>query len=129
MCARTMARWPCVWMRATSRSWIAPFRRRPRRNPWPRHEGPQMRAGIVGLGSIGKTVARNLHEGAIPKAVFAGAVVRDRSPAEAFLYEIWCDAAILTMGALAADADNVVECAPPAVLAEIAVPVLAAGKK
>jgi len=33
MCARTKARWRCVWMRATSRSWIAPFRRR-QKKPW-----------------------------------------------------------------------------------------------
>ena len=88
-----------------------------------------MRVGIVGLGSIGRTVARNLHEGAIPKAMFAGAAVRDRAKAEAFLKEIGSKAPLVTIEALAADADIVVECAPPAVLAEIAAPVLAAGKK
>ena len=88
-----------------------------------------MRVGIVGLGSIGRTVARNLHEGKIPNASFAGASGRDRSKAEAFLKEIGCKAPLVTIEALAADADIVVECAPPAVLAEVAAPVLTAGKK
>jgi len=88
-----------------------------------------MRVGIVGLGSIGRTVARNLHEGKIPKAVLAGVSVRDRAKAEEFLKEIGCKAPQVTIEALARDADIVVECAPPTVLAEIAVPVLAAGKK
>jgi aspartate dehydrogenase len=87
-----------------------------------------MRVGIVGLGSIGRTVARNLHEGKIPKAVLAGVSVRDRAKAEAFLKEIGSKAPLVTIEALARDVDIVVECAPPAVLAEIAAPVLAAGK-
>jgi len=88
-----------------------------------------MRVGIVGLGSIGRTIARNLHEGKIPKAVLAGATVRERGRAKAFLQEIGSKAPILTIDALAADADIVVECAPPSVLVEIAAPVLVAGKK
>src|SRR5258708_19217490 len=124
-----MARWPCAWMRATSPSWIVPFPRRPRRSPWHPHEGPKMRVGIVGLGSIGRTVARNLHEGKIPKAVLAGATVRDRAKAEAFLTEIGCDAAILPIEVLAAAADIVVEGAPAGSLADIAGSVLGCGKK
>lgn len=88
-----------------------------------------MRVGVVGLGSIGRTVARNLHEGKIPKVVLAGVAVRDRAKAEDFLKEIGSKAPILSIEALAADVDIVVECAPPDVLAEIAAPVLAAGKK
>ena len=88
-----------------------------------------MRVGIVGLGSIGRTVAQNLHEGRIPNAILAGVAVRDRAKAEAFLKEIGCKAPLVTIEKLAADADIVVECAPPAVLAEIATPVLAAGKR
>ena len=88
-----------------------------------------MRVGIVGLGSIGRTVARNLQERKIPNAVLAGATVRDAVRGKAFLQEIGSKAPILTIQALAADADIVVECAPPSVLVEIATPVLAAGKK
>src|SRR5258706_14834342 len=111
MCARTMARWRCAWTRATSPSWIAPSRRRTRRSPWHRHEGPKMRVGIVGLGSIGRTVARSLQEGKIPKAMLAGVTVRDRAKAAAFLQEIGSKAPILTIEALAAAADTVVQCA------------------
>src|ERR1700704_4798214 len=107
MCARTMAHWRCGWMHAISRISIAPFRRRTRRNPWHRHEAPKMKVGIVGLGSIGRTVARNLHERKIPNAVLAGATVRDRGRAEAFLQEIGSKAPILTIEALAAAADIV----------------------
>ncbi len=88
-----------------------------------------MRVGIVGLGSIGRTVARNLHEGKIPKAVLAGATVRDRAKAEAFLKEIGCGAPILPIEVLAAASDIVVECAPPGILADMAAPVLGCGKK
>jgi aspartate dehydrogenase len=88
-----------------------------------------MRVGIVGLGSIGRTVAQNLHQGKIPKAMLAGVSVRDRAKAEAFLKEIGCKAPLVTIEALARDADIVVECARPAALTEIAAPVLAAGKK
>src|SRR5258705_4874282 len=129
MCARITAHCRCIWMRAISRISIAPFRHRTKRNRWHRHEAPKMRVGIVGLGSIGRTVARILHERKIPNAVLVGATVRDRGRAEAFLQEIGSSAPILTIEALAAAADIVVECAPPSVLAEIAAPVLAAGKK
>src|SRR5437763_1488687 len=82
MCVRTTARWQYVWMRAILPISIAPFRRRTKRNRWHRHEAAKMRVGIVGLGSIGRTVARNLHEGKIPKAVLAGVTVRDHTKAE-----------------------------------------------
>src|SRR6267142_5727500 len=124
-----MARSRCRWTRATLPSWIVLSRRRTRRNRWHRLKGPKMRVGIVGLGSIGRTVARNLHEGKIPKAVFAGATVRDRAKAEAFMRDIGCDAPILTIEALAAAADIIVECAPPGILADIGAPVLGCGKK
>jgi len=88
-----------------------------------------MRVGIAGLGAIGRAMARKLHQGAIPNAELAGVAVRDRAKAEAFLKEIGCNAPIRTIAELAADADLVVECAPAAVLPEIAAPVLSAGKK
>ena len=87
-----------------------------------------MRVGIAGLGAIGRTIARRLHQGAIPKAVLAGVSVRDPAKAQAFLKEIGCGAPILSIEQLSADADIVVECAPAAALAGIAAPVLSAGK-
>jgi aspartate dehydrogenase len=89
----------------------------------------ELRIGIAGLGAIGRTLARKLHQGAIPNAVFAGAAAGDRAKAQAFLKEIGCNAPIRSIEKLAADADLVVECAPAAIFAEIAGPVLAAGKK
>ena len=88
-----------------------------------------MKVGIAGLGAIGRAVARKLHQGAIPKAELAGVVVRDRGKAQAFLNEIGCKAPILSIVELAAKADVVLECAPPAAMVEIATPVLTAGKK
>lgn len=88
-----------------------------------------MRIGIAGLGAIGRALARKLHQRAIPRAAFVGAAVRDRSQAESFLTEIGCKAPVRSILALAADADIVVECAPASAFAEIAVPVLAAGKR
>lgn len=88
-----------------------------------------LRVGVAGLGAIGRTIARKLHEGAIPKGVFAGASVRDGAKAQTFLKEIACDIPLRTIAELAAEADIVIECAPPAALAGIAVPVLSAGKR
>jgi aspartate dehydrogenase len=88
-----------------------------------------MRVGIAGLGAIGRTIARRLHQGAIPNAVLAGVSVRDPDKAQAFLMELGCDAPIMPIAELARAADLVVECAPAAALAEIATPVLSAGKR
>jgi len=89
----------------------------------------RVRVGIAGLGAIGRAVARKLHEGAIPRMELCGVAVRDGEKASAFLKEIGCGAPILSIGKLAARSDLVIECAPPALMVEIATPVLAAGKK
>jgi aspartate dehydrogenase len=88
-----------------------------------------VKVGIAGLGAIGRAVARKLHQGAIPKMELVGVAVRDTAKAQGFLKEIGCKAPILSIAQLAAASDIVIECAPAAVLAEIAAPVLAAGKK
>jgi len=87
-----------------------------------------MRVGIAGLGAIGRTVARRLHQGAIPKAELAGVAVKTRAKAEEFLNEIGCSTPLRSIAELASEADLVLECAPAAALAEIAAPVLSAGK-
>ena len=61
-----------------------------------------MRVGIAGLGAIGRTVARALHQGTIPKMELAGVAVRDTAKAQSFLKEIGCNAPILSMAQLAA---------------------------
>ena len=88
-----------------------------------------MRVGIAGLGAIGRAVARKIHQGAIPRMELAGVAVRDRVKAQGFLKEIGCAVPILSIAQLAAASDLVIECAPAAVLADIAAPVLRAGKK
>lgn len=88
-----------------------------------------MRVGIAGLGAIGKAVARKIHQGAIPNMELAGVTARDPNKARSFLKEIGCDAPILPIALLAVAADVVIECAPAAAMAEIAAPVLSAGKK
>ena len=88
-----------------------------------------LQVGIAGLGAIGRAVARKFAQRDIPNAVLAGVTSRDGAKAEAFLKEIGCKAPILSLAELAAAGDIVIECAPAAVFAEIAQPVLAAGKK
>jgi aspartate dehydrogenase len=87
-----------------------------------------MRVGIAGLGAIGRAVARKIHMGAIPKMKLSGVTVRDSEKAQMFLADIGCAAPILPIAQLAAASDLVIECAPAAVMAEIAAPVLSAGK-
>jgi aspartate dehydrogenase len=87
-----------------------------------------IRVGIAGLGAIGRAIARKLHQAAVPQAELAGIAARDRVKAQAFLDEIDCAAPIRSIEELAKSADLVVECAPAMAFAEIAVPVLSAGK-
>src|SRR6266850_7556688 len=87
-----------------------------------------IRVGIAGLGAIGRTIARKLHQAAVPQAELAGIAARDHAKAQAFLDEIGCAAPIRSIEELAKAADLVVECAPAMAFAEIAVPVLSAGK-
>ena len=88
-----------------------------------------MKIGIAGLGAVGRVLVKKIHQGAIPNIVLAGISTRDRTKAQSFLKEIGCGAPLLDIGQLASVSDAVVECAPPAVFPEIAVPVLSAGKK
>src|SRR6266850_3518392 len=87
-----------------------------------------IRVGIAGLGAIGRTIARKLHQAAVPQAELAGIAARDHAKAQAFLDEIGSPVPVLTVTALVDLSDLIVECAPAMAFAEIAVPVLAAGK-
>jgi len=89
----------------------------------------ELKTGIAGLGAIGRVLARKISDGAIPRTVLAGVTSRDTGRAQAFLNEIGSRAPIVPIEKLAAISDVVVECAPAAVFKDIAVPVLAAGKK
>lgn len=87
-----------------------------------------MRVGIAGLGAIGRSVARKIVGGALPKVELAGVTVRDAAKARAFLDEIGSDAPVLSLSDLIAKSDLILECAPAAVMVDIATPVLLAGK-
>jgi len=87
-----------------------------------------MRVGIAGLGAIGRSVARKIANGAIAKIELAGATARDHAKARGFLDEIGCDAPVVSLSELIAKSDLIIECAPAAVMVDIATPVLAAGK-
>ena len=87
-----------------------------------------MRVGIAGLGAIGRSVARKIANGGIPKIELAGVTVRDGEKARGFLSEIGCNAPVLPLADLIAKSDLIIECAPAAVMVDIATPVLSAGK-
>ncbi len=88
-----------------------------------------LKTGIAGLGAIGRVLARKIQSGAIPNVALSGVSSGDRAKAQTYLREIACTAPVLPIAELAALSDVVVECAPAAVFADIAVPVLNAGKK
>ena len=83
---------------------------------------------IVGLGSIGKSIARRLSEG-IPALRLTAVAVRDPVKANAFIASLSVAPAIVPLAEIAKHADVVIECAPAAALPEIAGHVLSAGKK
>jgi aspartate dehydrogenase len=87
-----------------------------------------IKVGIAGLGAIGRAITRKLRAGAVPDVELCGVCARDHDKAQAVLNEIGCAAPVMAIDALAKASDLVLECAPAAVFAEIAVPVLSAGK-
>jgi aspartate dehydrogenase len=89
---------------------------------------PEQRVAIAGLGAIGRVLARKLDAG-IPGWRLTAVTARDAAKAEAFLAGLTHPVARVPLSALAGEADLVIECAPAQLLAEIAEPVLAAGKR
>jgi aspartate dehydrogenase len=83
--------------------------------------------GVAGLGAIGSTVVKALAAG-IPGLSLAALAVRDRAKADRWLAVHGISTAIVPLPVLAARCDVVVECLPPARFAEIAEPVIEAGK-
>ena len=88
-----------------------------------------MNIAIVGLGSIGTTLVRKLGRGEIPGVHLTAVAVRSKDKGRAVLADAGVDVPIVELSELAELADLVVECAPAAVLPDIARPVLDAGKK
>ena len=88
----------------------------------------QLRIAIAGLGAIGREIARRVDQG-IHGLRLAAVAVNDRAKAQQFLSTLSRPVPIVELERLGDDADIVIECAPSHLLARIAKPALAAGKK
>src|SRR3977135_1811413 len=85
------------------------------------------RVAIAGFGAIGKVVAEHLDRG-IDGLSLAAVAARDTKRAEAAMAGFAQAAPVLPLARLGEFADIVVECAPAALLRDIAEPALAAGR-
>lgn len=89
---------------------------------------PPLRVGVVGLGAVGRAVARAV-ETSIPGYVLTAVSARRRETSQAFVASLRSPVPVLAAGRMADACDVVVECAPAAVFEEIAGPVVAQGKQ
>ena len=90
--------------------------------------GPtQLTVGIGGFGAIGGALARRLDRG-VPGLQLVAVSARDVGRAERRIAALERPVPVVTLSALAALADVVVECAPAAVFREVAEPALRAGR-
>jgi aspartate dehydrogenase len=85
-----------------------------------------LRVGIAGYGAIGRGLAAALHNG-IPGLALSAIASRDAARVSASLPP-GAAPAVVSVGQLPDVADVIVECAPAAVLPQIAVPALEAGR-
>lgn len=86
-----------------------------------------LRVAIAGLGAIGRTLARKLHDG-IPGLELACAAARNPAKAEAWLKGEGIACPLVSFEEFPSHADLAVECAPAALLDRICRPMLEAGK-
>jgi aspartate dehydrogenase len=91
--------------------------------------GSNVNIAVVGLGSIGTTLVQKLGSGEIPGAKLTAVAVRSRDRGQAVLDNAGVDVPIVELSELPEIADLIIECAPAAILPDIARPVLNAGKK
>lgn len=89
---------------------------------------PELRVAIAGLGAIGKAIAGALGAG-IPGMHLSAVAQRDAAAAAAWLQTMRRPVTLTALPQLASVADIVIECAPAALLPQVAEPVLRAGKK
>ncbi len=89
---------------------------------------PEQRVAIAGLGAVGRVIARAL-DGGIPGARLTAVAVRNPANAAAFCATLSGTVQVVALDALTDHADIVIECAPSELLAQIAEPVLKAGKR
>jgi len=86
------------------------------------------RIAVAGLGAIGQTLVRKLARG-LPGLVLSGIATRDQAKARAWLDREGICCPLIRLDDLPDHADLVVECAPAAILDQICVPMLNAGKQ
>jgi aspartate dehydrogenase len=87
-----------------------------------------VRIGIAGLGAVGLDVARRLIDGVIPGMTLTAVAVRDADKARRVLPQIGDLVALRTLATLADECDVVVECLPPALFRDIAIPTIDKGR-
>ena len=85
--------------------------------------------GVGGFGAVGRTVATRLDEATIPGLRLAAVSARDAARAGRTVARFHRPVPVLSLVDLAGVADVVVECAPAAVLREVAEPALRAGRR
>ena len=90
-------------------------------------QGRPLRVAVGGFGAIGKVVAERLDRG-IDGLKLAAVSARDTTRAAAAMTGFAHPAPVVPLGRLWEEADIVVECAPAAVLRELAEPALAHGR-
>jgi aspartate dehydrogenase len=88
----------------------------------------QVRVGIVGLGAIGRKLAKQLHAG-IDGLTLSCAVVGSREKAQAWLDCEGIACPIVDLDALPEHCDIAVECAPAAIVEDLCKTMLGAGKQ
>lgn len=85
------------------------------------------RVAIVGLGAVGRTVARQLAQG-LPGLALSAVVTRDSAKAHTWLAAQHIDCPIVALEELPQHADLAIECAPAPVVEQVCLTMLTAGK-
>lgn len=89
----------------------------------------RLRVCVVGLGAIGSALAQHLSRGSIAGIELVGVSARDTEKAERFAAGLGSGVRVVPLAELSEACDLAVECAPAAVLDQIARPMLQAGKR
>ncbi len=90
---------------------------------------PNLRIAIAGLGAIGKSIATTLAQGSVPGVELTAVSAKNHDKAKEFVSTLAHPVKVLTIAELEKEADLVIECAPAALLPEIATPFLNAKKQ
>ena len=88
-----------------------------------------LRVAIAGLGAIGKSIASTLAKGSVPGVVLTAVSAKNHDKAQQFVATLGIPVKVLSLAQLEPEADLVIECAPAALLPEIAAPFLKVQKQ